>query len=64
MTATVLDGLTVRQFLAINDNLLGGGSDVIDIVDADILLASLNNAFDDGNASSFAQQHLISGACP
>ncbi len=64
MTATALDGLTVRQFLAINDNLLGGGSDVIDIVDADVVLASLNNAFDDGNASSFAQQHLISGSCP
>jgi len=64
MTAPVLDGLTVRQFLAINNNLLGGGSDVIDIADAEALLASLNNAFDDGNASSFAQQHLISGNCP
>ena len=55
-----LNGLTVSQFLGLNDMALGGADTGFTITDLDIELAGLNNAFDDGTqASSFAQDHLV-----
>jgi len=55
-----LNGLTVSEFLSLNDMALGGADTGFTITDLDIELAGLNNAFDDGTqASSFAQDHLV-----
>jgi hypothetical protein len=55
-----LNGLTVSQFLSLDDTALGGADTGFTITDLDIELAGLNNAFDDGTqASSFAQDHLV-----
>jgi PEP-CTERM motif len=55
-----LNGLTVSQFLSLNDMALGGADTGFTIADLEIEVAQLNNAFDDGTvASSFAQDHLV-----
>jgi hypothetical protein len=55
-----LNGLSVSQFLSLDDRALGGAVTGFTITDLDIELAGLNNAFDDGTqASSFAQDHLV-----
>ena len=55
-----LNGLTVSEFLSLNDMALGGADTGFTFTDLDIELAGLNNAFDDGTqASSFAQDHLV-----
>jgi hypothetical protein len=54
-----LNGLTVSQFLSLNDMALGGADTGFTITDLDIELVGLNNAFDDGQPDSFAQDHLI-----
>jgi hypothetical protein len=59
-----LDGTTVRQFLAIVNNVLGGGSGPYSIDDLDPITFELSRAFVNGDPSTFAQQHLFSGSCP
>jgi len=54
-----LNGLTVSQFLSLTDQALGGANTGFTITDLDIELAGLNNTFDDGQPSSFAQEHLV-----
>jgi hypothetical protein len=54
-----LNGLTVTQFLSIDNAALGGADTGFTITDLDIDLAGLNNAFDDGQPSAFAQDHLV-----
>ena len=54
-----LNGLTVSQFLSLTDQALGGAATGFTITDLDIELAELNNAFDDGQPESFAQDHLV-----
>jgi hypothetical protein len=54
-----LNGLTVSQFLSLNDMALGGAATGFNITDLEIELAELNNAFDDGQPESFAQDHLV-----
>jgi hypothetical protein len=62
---TALNGASVRQFLAAANTVLGGGSSSYGAVsDLEPLAASLNSAFIDGTASSFAQTNLLNGACP
>ena len=58
-----LNGTTVRQFLAIVDTLLGGGSSPFTIADLDPVTTQLNGSFDGGVPSPFAQDHLVNGAC-
>ena len=59
-TDSGLNGLTVSQFLSLDDMALGGAATGFTITDLDIELAELNNAFDDGTVgSSFAQDHLV-----
>src|SRR5271170_2197389 len=54
-----LNGLTVSQFLSLNDTALGGGDTGFTPADLESQLAELNNAFDDGQPDSFAQDHLV-----
>ena len=54
-----LNGLAVSQFLSLTDQALGGANTGFTITDLDIELAGLNNTFDDGQPSSFAQEHLV-----
>jgi hypothetical protein len=55
-----LNGLTINQFLSLNDMALGGADTGFTITDLESQLARLNSAFDDGTqASSFAQDHLV-----
>ncbi|MGC1647791.1 MAG: PEP-CTERM sorting domain-containing protein [Candidatus Sulfotelmatobacter sp.] len=54
-----LNGLTVSQFLSLTEQALGGADTGFTFLDLDIQLAELNNAFDDGQPESFAQDHLV-----
>jgi hypothetical protein len=60
-----LSGLTVRQALDAANTALGAGPTPYAISDLDALVAELNGSFGGGNGvSTFAQQHLLNGACP
>lgn len=63
-TATALDGMTVRQVLAVGNTMLGGGAGPVSIDDLDALVFALTQAFDGGTPSTFAQQHVFAGSCP
>jgi hypothetical protein len=43
---------------------LGGGSTPYSIADLSFTALDINVAFLDGTRSQFAQDHLVSGACP
>jgi hypothetical protein len=60
----LLSGTTVRQTLALSNTLLGGGSAIYTIAQIDPLVRELNAAFGAGSVSQWAQDHLVSGACP
>jgi hypothetical protein len=61
----VVDGQTVRQFLATANILLGGGTvSGLSPDTADSLTMFLNAAFAGGMPSTFAQEHLFVGVCP
>jgi hypothetical protein len=53
-----LNGMTVSQFLTLNETLLGGGSGIYGILDIDLLDDQLNTAFDPSSDLSFADAHL------
>jgi len=53
-----LNGMTVSQFLTLNETLLGGGSGIYTIFDIDLLDDNLNTAFDPSSNFSFADAHL------
>jgi hypothetical protein len=55
---SVLNGLTVRQFLADMNILLGGGTTTIAISDLGTLPGDVNGSFSHGTVSQFAQDHL------
>jgi len=56
-----LNGMTVRQFLAVVNTLLAGGSSPF--ADLGPITEQLNGAFDGGVPSPFAHVHLVNGAC-
>jgi hypothetical protein len=60
------NGQLVRSVLASSNIALGGGSlgGFISYVELSGLLNLLNNAFEQGTVSPFAQTHLVDGACP
>ena len=60
----VLNGKTVSDFLVIANAVLGGGSSSIPIDQLYLFALTLNASFDNGVPGSFAQQHLVNGACP
>ena len=68
MTPSGLNNLTVRQYAAIVNALLGGGASTgfsgADITTLDPITANIAGAFEAGSPSSFAQAHLVNGTCP
>jgi hypothetical protein len=56
--------LTVRQFLAQANQVLGGNASVLAYADVDALAAQLAGAFSGGMPCAFAAQHMIAGVCP
>lgn len=65
---TGLNGKSVRDFLTIDNALLGGdssgGFSGGDITNLDPITADVTGAFDGGTPSSVAQDHLVDGSCP
>ncbi len=58
LTLTGLNGLSVRDFAAVVNTAIGGGTTGFTIQDLDLVANELNVAFGGGFASSFAQEHL------
>jgi hypothetical protein len=58
-TLSVLNGLTVRQFLGDVNTLLGGGTTGFTIADLGGTVGSVNASFSDGTPVPFAQAHLV-----
>jgi hypothetical protein len=54
-----LNGLSVRQILALDNTVLGGGIGCTDFVDLDDVTEALNFSFEGGTPSSFAQDFLV-----
>ena len=59
-----INGSTVRSFAALANIALGGGATGYAITDLDGLTDELAAAFNDGTVTTFAQDHLVDGACP
>src|SRR5580704_9068730 len=54
-----LNGLTIAQFLPLSEAALSGQATSIGLTDIDNITANINDAFDEGQVDSFAQNHLI-----
>jgi len=54
-----LNGLTVEQFFAISQAALAGQATTIGFPDIEDLTANINDAFEEGQPDSFAQDHLV-----
>jgi hypothetical protein len=63
-TTTGLNGSTMRQLQAVVNTALGGGTTPYAITDLSSLLTDVNASFDGGFVSTFAQAHVVNGACP
>lgn len=63
-TLAGLNGLTVRDFLALANSALGGGVTTLTITEFHLITEELNASFGGGGVSQFAQDHLVNGACP
>jgi hypothetical protein len=61
---TDLNGKSARQVLALANTALGGGSTTDGISDLNTIALDLNDSFNAGTPSTFAQDHLFNGACP
>ena len=61
---TGLNGLTIREFSALANIALGGGTTPFVVQDLNQTAFDINNAFSYGIVGPFAQQHLVAGACP
>jgi len=55
-----VNGLTVRQFLAIGNSELGGGPGPFAIADSEFIMQQLDGSFTGGMATTYAEQHLVS----
>ena len=60
----LLTGLTVRQFLATANTLLGGGTGLYELSISLYIADELNRSFSYGTPTQFAQDNLVAGACP
>lgn len=60
---TDLCGQSVRQVLGYMAGALTAGSHTDPLADLDSLIGQVNRSFDSGTPSTWAQQHLGSGAC-
>ena len=57
-TCSQLNGLTLDQFLAIDNTALGGGATTCSIANLDAITANVNASFEGGVVSSFADTNL------
>ena len=65
LAVTGLNNMTVRQFEALGETMLGGGTTAFSIVDVDAVMESVDLSFSLGAATSFAQANLVNApACP
>jgi hypothetical protein len=64
LAQTGLNGSSVRSFIDVANTALGGGATPYSITDINQISSDINAAFNDGNPSLFAQEHLFNGACP
>lgn len=63
-TLPLLEGMTVRAFVAELNVLLGGGTATYTIGQLFGLATDLSRSFDGGIVGTFATDHLVIGACP
>jgi hypothetical protein len=63
-TTPAYNGMTVRQFLTEMNMALGGHPVAYSSDDIAFLTNDVTLAFEGGTPSSFAQTHLVNGACP
>ena len=61
---TSLNGLTVRQLLDVANTLLGAGASTFTIAEVAPIVSDVTASFISGTPSTFAQEHLVNGACP
>jgi hypothetical protein len=59
-----LDGLTVRQVLALANNALGGVATSVSLDVLDGLLHDVNGAFESGAVTQYARDHIFMDGCP
>jgi hypothetical protein len=62
-TLSALNGVTVRTFAGEVNTLLGGGTASYSVTDLEPITAELSASFGAGSVSSFAQDHIVNGAC-
>jgi hypothetical protein len=62
-TPSGVNGTTVREFLSTANTVLGVTSTLFSASDLDAVALQLNASFDSGTPSTFAQAHLVNGAC-
>ena len=60
-TPSALNGMTVRQFLATANSVLGATSSAFTAADLDAVAVQVNASFDSGTPSTFAQTSLVNG---
>jgi hypothetical protein len=63
-TTSAFNGNTIRQVYDVANSILGGASSSITPFDLYVTLSGINFGFESGNVSTFAQAHLVNGACP
>jgi hypothetical protein len=61
---TDLNGMSVRDFLAVANTALAGIATTDSVDDLNLITADLDFAFDGGIPTSWAQDHLQPGSCP
>jgi hypothetical protein len=59
-----LNGMSVRQLLDVDNAALGGGSAPYSVDQLAQLTFDVDQGFEAGTASVFAQDHLFTGSCP
>jgi hypothetical protein len=64
LAQTGLNGMTVRSFIDVANTALGGGPTAYSIDDLAQIAGDVNAAFNNGNPSLFAEEHLFNGPCP
>lgn len=61
---TAINGMRIRDYLGVVNSALGGATPLAPIPDLFLLAVQLNFAFVGGSPSTFAQNHIVNGACP
>jgi hypothetical protein len=62
-TEPALNGMRIRDYLVVVNTALGGGSPLYSINTLTLITADINEGFNGGMPSVFAQDHLFTGSC-